>query len=107
LTAVGCGAIGAGLAIWFGSVIAALKIFYTLLSAALLLPLLFGLYAQRVTARAAIAATLVSVAMTFALEHLTQGKGYAGLPSLIWGTLAGVFAMVLLVATPKLTATTK
>lgn len=101
LTAVGCGAIGAGLAIWFGSVIAALKIFYTLLSAALLLPLVFGLYSRRVTARAAIAATLVSVAVTFALERLTGGQGYAGLPSLIWGTLAGIFATVLLVVTPK------
>jgi solute:Na+ symporter, SSS family len=107
LTAVGCGVIGAGLAIWFGSVIAALRIFYTLLPAALLLPLLFGLYSRRVTSRAAIAATLVSVAVTFALERLTQGQGYAGLPSLIWGTLAGMFAMILLVAAPRLTATTK
>lgn len=107
LTAVGCGVIGAGLAIWFGSVIAALKIFYTLLSAALLLPLLFGLYSRRVTARAAIAATLVSVALTFTLERLTKGQGYAGLPSLIWGTLAGMFAMILMVARPGLTAKTK
>jgi len=106
LTAVGCGAIGAGLAIWLGSVIAALKIFYTLLSAALLLPLLFGLYSRRVSAREAIAATLVSVGVTFALERLTKGQGYAGLPSLIWGTLAGMFAIVLSIATPRLTATT-
>src|SRR5215468_9039835 len=106
LTAIGCGAIGAGLAVWFGSVIAALKIFYTLLSAALLLPLLFGLYSRRVTARAAIAATLVSVAVTFALEHRTHGQGYRGLPSLIWGTLAGVVAMILLIAAPKLEAKT-
>ena len=103
LTAVGCGAIGAGLAIWFNSVISALKIFYTLLAAALLLPLIFGLYSRRVTAHAAIAATLVSVAVTFALELLTKGQGYAGLPSLIWGTLAGMVATVLLIAAPKLT----
>ncbi|HEY8458822.1 MAG TPA: sodium:solute symporter family protein, partial [Blastocatellia bacterium] len=101
LTAIGCGAAGAGLAIWFGSVIAALKIFYTLLSAALLLPLLFGLYSRRVTSRAAIAATLVSVALTFTLERLTEGRGYAGLPSLIWGTLAGLFAMILLATMEK------
>jgi SSS family solute:Na+ symporter len=97
LTAVCCGAIGAGLAIWFGSVIAALKIFYTLLSAALLLPLLFGLYTRRVTSRAAIAAMLVSVTVTFALERLTNGQGYGGLPSLIWGTLSGLVAMTFLV----------
>src|SRR5499433_35989 len=60
LTAVGCGAIAAGLAIWFGSVIAALKIFYTLLSAALLLPLIAGLYTERVSARAALATMTVS-----------------------------------------------
>jgi SSS family solute:Na+ symporter len=107
LTAIGCGAIGAGLAIWFGSVIKALTIFYTLLSAALLLPLVFGLYSRRVTARSAIAATLVSIAVTFVLEYLTDKKGYEGLPSLIWGTLAGLFAMILFVATPKLRATTK
>src|SRR5262249_15781079 len=94
LTAVGCGAIAAGLAIWLGSVIAALRIFYTLLSAALLLPLMFGLYSRRVTSRAAIAAMLVSVAVTFALERLTDGRGYYGLPSLIWGTLAGLVVMI-------------
>jgi solute:Na+ symporter, SSS family len=104
LTAVGCGLFGAGLAIWFDSVIAALKIFYTLLSAALLLPLLFGLYSRRVTARASIAATLVSVTVTFALELLTKGRGYAGLPSLIWGTLAGMVAILLLIETPKKTS---
>jgi solute:Na+ symporter, SSS family len=107
LTAVGCGAIGAGLAIWLGSVITALKIFYTLLSAALLLPLLFGLYSRRVTARAAIAATLVSVAVTFALERLTEGQGYAGLPSLIWGTLAGMFAMILSIISPAFAKRTR
>ncbi len=93
LTAVGCGAIGAGLAIWFGSVIAALRIFYTLLSAALLLPLLFGLYTRRVSSLSAITAMLVSVTITFALERFTNGQGYGGLPSLIWGTLAGLVVM--------------
>src|SRR5262245_58002518 len=106
LTAVGCGAIGAGLAIWLGSVIDALRIFYTLLSAALLLPLLFGLYMGRVTSREAITEMLVSVGVTVALERLSKGQGYAGLPSLFWGTLAGMFAIVLSIATPRLTATT-
>ena len=65
---------------------------------------MFGLYSRRVTARAAIAATLVSVAVTFALELLTKGQGYVGLPSLIWGTLAGMVATVLLIASPKLSS---
>jgi SSS family solute:Na+ symporter len=93
MTAIGCGCVGAGLAIWLGEVVAALRIFYTLLTAALLLPLVAGLYSKRVTARAAIAATLSSVAITFTLERLTGGRGYLGLPSLIWGALIGLIVM--------------
>ena len=46
-------AAGAVLGILFETVISALTIFYTMLSAALLLPLLAGLYTKRVNARAA------------------------------------------------------
>ena len=93
-TAVACGVLGAGLALLFGSVIAALKIFYTLLSAALLLPLIAGLYTRRVTARGALGAMLSSVALTFALERVTKGHGYTGVPSLLWGTLLGLVVML-------------
>lgn len=91
--AVACGLLGAALGIVFESVISALTIFYTLLSAALLLPLVAGLYTRRVTARAATAAMLVSVAATFALEVWTNKKGPGGVPSLIAGTLAGLAVM--------------
>jgi hypothetical protein len=37
---------------------------------------------------------LVSVAVTFALERLTEGQGKWGAPSLIWGALAGLAVMV-------------
>ena len=96
MAAVVCSLLGAGLAIWFGSVIAALRIFYTLLSAALLLPLLAGLFSKRVTTRAAITAMLTSVTVTFALERLTNGQGKWGTPSLIFGTAAGFLAMILI-----------
>ncbi len=92
-TAIVCGALAAALAILFGSVIAALKIFYTLLTAALLLPLIAGLYFGRVTARAAIASMIVSVPVTFTLEQLTGGQGRWGAPSLIFGILAGLIIM--------------
>jgi purine-cytosine permease-like protein len=39
---------------------------------------------------------LVSVAVTFALETMTGGKGQWGVPSLILGTLAGLVVMVVL-----------
>ncbi len=95
IAAVICSLCGAGLAIWFGSVIAALRIFYTLLSAALLLPLLAGLFSRRVTTRAAIATMITSVAVTFALERFTGGQGKWGVPSLIFGTAAGLVVMLL------------
>ncbi|MCI0337814.1 MAG: sodium:solute symporter family protein [Acidobacteria bacterium] len=94
VTAIVCGALGACLAIFlFDSVISALRIFYTLLTAALLLPLIAGLYTRRVTARAALATMLVSVAVTSALEQFTGGLW--GMPPLIWGTLAGLIVMLI------------
>lgn len=95
LTAVVCGALGAGLGILFESVIAALTVFYTLLSAALLLPLLAGLYTRRVRERAALATMIVSVIVTFTLERLTAGQGVWGVPSLLWGAGAGLIVMAL------------
>ncbi|MDX2031040.1 MAG: sodium:solute symporter family protein [Blastocatellia bacterium] len=92
--AVVCGLLGAALGIVFETVIGALTIFYTLLSAALLLPLLAGLYTKRVGSRAAMAAMLVSVGATFALDRLTVGQGKWGLPSLLLGALAGLLVMI-------------
>jgi SSS family solute:Na+ symporter len=87
ITAVICGALGAALAILFKTVIAALTIFYTMLSAALFLPLIAGLYIKRVTARAALATIVISVAVTFTLEQLKWGM------PLVWGILAGAIVM--------------
>jgi solute:Na+ symporter, SSS family len=89
ITAIVCGALGAAMAILFKTVIAALTIFYTMLSAALFLPLIAGLYSKRVTARAALATIVVSVAVTFTLEQLNPG-----VPPLICGILAGAIVMM-------------
>jgi len=94
VTAIACGLIGALLGILFETVISALTIFYTLLSAALLLPILAGLYTRRVGARACLVAMCVSVGVTFLLDRLSSGAGYYTIPSLIWGTLSGLAAMV-------------
>src|SRR6185369_9680289 len=92
-SAIACGAAGALLAILLPTVITALTIFYTLLTAALLLPLVAGLYSKVVNARAAIVSIAVSVTVTFALELLSKGSGVLGVPSLIIGVLAGAAAM--------------
>jgi SSS family solute:Na+ symporter len=93
-SAVACGAAGASIGIALPTVISALTIFYTLLPAALLLPLVAGLYTKKVDARAAIAALLVSVAATFLLEVISKGQGLLRVPSLVVGVAAGGVAMI-------------
>ena len=94
ITAVICGGLGALLGILLPDVISALTIFYTLLSAALLLPLIAGLYSRWVNAPVALAMMTVSVVTTFAVDRLTAGQGKWGLPPLILGTAAGLVAML-------------
>ena len=94
IAAIAGGAMGALLGIWLPTVITALTIFYTLLTAALLLPLLAGLYTKRVTARVAIITMLVSVAVTFALESLTKGQGLWNVPPSICGITVGAIVML-------------
>jgi SSS family solute:Na+ symporter len=92
-SAIACGVAGAVLGSFLPTVISALKIFYTLLAAAVTLPLIAGLYTQKVKARAAILSMLVSVGVTFALELISQGRGIRGVPSLIVGVAAGAIVM--------------
>jgi SSS family solute:Na+ symporter len=94
-SAIACGAAGALLAMLLPTVITALTIFYTLLSAALFLPLVAGLYSTRISARAAIISIVISVTVTFALEVASTGQGVFGVPSLIFGVLAGGAAMII------------
>lgn len=93
IAAVACGAIGALLAVWLPTVIAALTIFYSLLTAALLLPVVVGLYSKRVTAGAALVTMIVSVGVTFAVNALSAGKGYWMIPPVIFGVAAGAALM--------------
>jgi SSS family solute:Na+ symporter len=94
LTAVACGVAGTLIAALLPNVISALTIFYTLLSAALTLPLIFGLYWRAATAQAALVAMLISVATTLAVNYLTDGAGYGGLPPLVIGITAGALIMI-------------
>ena len=69
-------------AIYLGSIIKALTIFYTLMAAALAGPLIVGLYARRGTMRRAIFSIVASVA----LAAITSGP---------WGTAVGFIIMLL------------
>jgi SSS family solute:Na+ symporter len=94
ISAVACGGAAALIGIILPTVISALTIFYTLLSAALLLPLIVGLYSTTVNASAAIASVVTSVAVTFTLEVVSRGQGVQGVPSLVFGVFAGAVAMM-------------
>jgi SSS family solute:Na+ symporter len=101
ISAVACGLIGGLLAILLETVISALTIFYTLLTAALFLPLIAGLYTRRVSAGAASGTMIASVVITFALDRMTGGVGQWGIPSLIWGMLGGMIVMIILTFTRR------
>ncbi len=94
-TAVACGAAAALIGIYLPSVISALTVFYTLLTAALFFPLLAGLYTTRVSGRAALATMIVSVLATFAAGIVTRGPGLWGIPSPVLGMAAGALAMAI------------
>ncbi len=91
--AAACGMLGALIGIFLPTVISALTIFYTLLTAALLFPLVGGLYSTRVSPRAALATMIVSVAITFASELVTHGQGFWSVPSVVLGMAAGALVM--------------
>jgi SSS family solute:Na+ symporter len=95
LVAIGCGALGTLLAMWLETVYAALTIFYTLLTAALFLPMIVGLYSKRVTAKAALVSMIVSVGVTFAVHFVSQQQHYWGIPAVIFGIVAGGLAMMM------------
>jgi solute:Na+ symporter, SSS family len=93
--AIGCGVAGGILASFLPTVITALTIFYTLLAAALTLPLIAGLYTRKVTANSAIISMVISILLTFSLEKITEGHGVRGVPSLVIGIVIGAAAMLI------------
>ncbi len=94
-TAIVCGVLGTVLAMGLETVYAALTIFYTLLTAALFLPLVVGLYSKRITANAALAAMIASVSVTFAIHYMSNKAGVWGVPPVMFGIVAGGVVMML------------
>jgi solute:Na+ symporter, SSS family len=94
LAAGGGGALGAVLAVVLPSVASALKLFYGVMTAALLMPLLFGLLSRRPGAGHARVAIVVSILATGGLLPALEGSPNGSwLPSVAGVALAGlVFA---------------
>ena len=92
LTAVAAGAAGVGIAVALQSVLAALTLFYTLLTVTLFAPLVFGLASKRGGAGAALGSILCAVPVTLGVHLATDGAGFGLLNPPLCGIVAGAAA---------------
>jgi len=106
ITAVAAGLIGVALAAVLPSIIAALTIFYSILSVALFVPLVAGLYFTRPTALHAIVTITGAVGAMLVVYLLTGGKGYAGLSPATWGIGMAIGLMIGCMVTSSRSPTT-
>ncbi|HYM22981.1 MAG TPA: sodium:solute symporter family protein [Vicinamibacterales bacterium] len=85
------GALGVVLAITSSSIVQVLTVFYTLLTVALFVPIVAGLYSRSTTAREALASIWAGIATMFIIYVLTGGAGW-GLVTPAAGGLAAALA---------------
>ena len=105
IAAVVAGTLGVGLAIWLDSIIAALVIFYSLLTVTLFVPLLGGLFSKRPTSAAALASIAAGVPTTVAVHAITFGQGFGLLsPGLAGILVSGVFFVLFFARIPAAAA---
>ncbi|HEY3129827.1 MAG TPA: sodium:solute symporter family protein [Acidobacteriota bacterium] len=93
--ALGAGAVGIMLAILLPSIIVSLSIFYALVSVALFMPLLLGIYCARPGPGPTIAAIMISVAVTVGMQLWTGGRGLWGISPVAWGIGTSAAVMLL------------
>jgi SSS family solute:Na+ symporter len=96
MTAIGVAALGVALAIALGSVVDALRIFYTLLTVSFFVPILAGLYAPHASTLEAGTSIACGIVAAVATQLLTAGRGIAGLTPDVLGVAAALagFAVV-------------
>ena len=99
LTSVVAGTLGVVVAVWIPTVITALQAFYGLLTVALFVPLVFGLYWKGPSASAALLATGASVPVTLGIDIFTSGKGSSIFPPVACGIFLEATIFVLMTVT--------
>ncbi|HEU0007896.1 MAG TPA: sodium:solute symporter family protein, partial [Terriglobia bacterium] len=95
IVSVAAGLLGVLLALLLPNVVSALQIFYGLLTVALFVPLVFGLYWKRPSSHAALAAIVAGVGSTSGLLAFGSGAGFGLLPPVACGILAAAATMTL------------
>jgi solute:Na+ symporter, SSS family len=93
LTSVTTGMLGIIVALLIPSVVAALQIFYSLLTVALFVPLVVGLYWKRPNALAALLAISVSVPAALLIHIQTAGRGFGVISPVACGILISAGSM--------------
>jgi SSS family solute:Na+ symporter len=94
LSTIACGAIGLLVSVAVPTVVSALTIFYTLLVAALLWPVIAGLYSRKTGSVSALISMVTSVGVTLLVSSLLAPGSLLGVPPLIWGIAAGGMALL-------------
>jgi solute:Na+ symporter, SSS family len=94
IASVGAGVLGILLAAVLPSIIAAVSIFYGLIAVALFVPVVAGLYSQRVLSGAAIASILSALAVTVVAMRLTGSRGVGLLSPQAFGIATAALVMV-------------
>ena len=97
VTSIATGMLGVVVGLFIPSVVAALQVFYSLLTVALFVPLVVGLYWQRPNALAALLAISISVPAALLIHLVTAGQGFGLVSPVACGIL--VSAMMMTVAT--------
>jgi SSS family solute:Na+ symporter len=103
LSAVVAGVAGLGMALVLPTVVDALKIFYSLLTVALFVPIVAGLSWARATSRATMASIMVATPLSLAVHVLTAGHGVDGVPPVVLGLLASAATFAAVAALEKRT----
>ena len=99
MTAIGGGVLGMLLAIQLDTIVGALSIFYSLMSATLFVPLLAGLFLEKAAPRDAMAAIVGGVGTLLAVYFGTDGRGWWD-PSL-WGLIGSAAGFALSYVAPR------
>lgn len=90
ITSVSAGFLAVLFAIVLPSVISALEIFYSLLSASLFIPLIWGLYHSKPGPKACATAISAALILTITIHLLTDGKGFYLLSPVAFGILVSM-----------------
>ena len=98
ITAAAAGLAGIAVALWLGSILKALLVFYSLLVVTLFVPLVAGLHSTGPKASAALASIAAAVAATLATHLLTDGKGFGLVTPVAAGILASALAFAAMAA---------